>query len=177
MSFRGREIERVERSGGDPAARQYRGQRDDHHGDVAVSAHLGDKPPARLQRPFDAGDDSLGVAHPMQGGVREHRVELGGKGQLLPVHQPRVEAARRGGGDQIGRRIDRDHRGAGRRDPLRQHTVTAAEIEDPLAGPRIEQLDDRHAEHRHKAAGLGIALRLPALLSDPRHVQAFAVSA
>ena len=142
-----------------------------------MPAQLGDKAATGLQGALDAGDHRLGVAHPVQSRVREHCVEFGGEGQLLPVHQPRVEAARLGGGDQFGRGIDRDDFRAGRRDLLRQHAVTAAEVEDALAGPRIEQLDDRHAEHRHEGAGLGIALGLPALTGDRRHVQTFAVSA
>ncbi|TMJ60687.1 MAG: hypothetical protein E6G81_05910 [Alphaproteobacteria bacterium] len=65
----------------------------------------------------------------------------------------------------------------GGRDFPRQRTVAAAEIEDTLAGPWVEQLDDRHAEHRHECAGLGIAFGFPALPSDARHRHAFAVSA
>ena len=48
------------------AAREDRAQRDDDRGGIVVSAHLSDEPPAWLQRPVDAREHGLLVAHPVQ---------------------------------------------------------------------------------------------------------------
>jgi hypothetical protein len=131
---------------------------------IVVPAHLGDKAAARLQRPRDAGEHRFLRMHPVQRGVREHRVELALEGEALARHDPRVEPLRLGRGDHVGRGIDRDDCGAGGGELRGQHAVAAAEIENALAGLGREQLDDRRAKGRHKMRGLGITLRRPMLL-------------
>jgi len=128
-----------------------------------VPTHLGDKAAARLQRPTDTVEHRFLRAHPMQSGVREHRIELAIEREALARDEPRVEAPRLGRGDHVRRGIDRDDLGAGGGDHLGQDAVAAAEIEDMLARLRSEQFDDRRAERRHKIGGSGVTLCRPML--------------
>ena len=55
----------------------------DHGGDVALAAQLADEASARLEGAEDAAADGRKIAHPMQGGIAEHRVELARERQSL----------------------------------------------------------------------------------------------
>ncbi len=96
----------------EPAAGEDGAQRDDDRGGVVVAAHLGDKPAAGLERPADAGEHRLLVAHPVQRGIREHSVEFAGETEPLAVHDPGVDAARPRRGNHVGAGVDRDDAGA-----------------------------------------------------------------
>ena len=65
--------------------------------DIAVAAELADKAAARLQRAMDAGDDELGLPHPVQRGIGEDRIELCVKGQRMAVDLLHVQSLGRGG--------------------------------------------------------------------------------
>jgi hypothetical protein len=129
-----------------------------------VPTHLGDKAPARLERAGDTGEHRLLRAHPVQRRVGEHRVELALESEALTRHDPRVEALRLGGGDHVGRSVDRDDDSPAGGDLRGQHAVAAAEIEDALARLGVEQLDHRRAESWHEMRGRGVTLRRPMLL-------------
>lgn len=88
-----------------PAVCQHASDGDLDSGDVAVAAKLGDEAAARLQRAVYAGEHRVVVAHPMECGVRKHRVEFVLEGQLLGVDEPRVESARGRRRDHLRRRI------------------------------------------------------------------------
>jgi hypothetical protein len=81
----------------------------------------------------------------------------------LTGQHTRIEPARLGGGNHIGRRIDRDNIGAGGSDLLGQHAIATAEIEDTLARPG-RQHDDRRAIGRHEMRRRRVTLRRPLLL-------------
>jgi hypothetical protein len=89
--------------------------------------------PTGLSGAPDSGEEGLARAHPMQGGVRERRVELALKTQILSRHQPRIEAARSGSGDNVRGRVDADDDRTRRNDLFGRYPVAAAEIENALA--------------------------------------------
>ena len=97
--------------------------------------------PPGAQRARDAGDHRVGVgAHPMQGGVGEHGIELAGERQGGAVDQACVDAALPGLPHHVGGRVHSDDRAAELGQPQGQHTVAAAEVEDALARLRRQQL-------------------------------------
>ena len=104
----------------------------------------------------------------MQGRVAENGVELRLEGEGLAVHDPRVEAAGAGGSHLLGARVGAHHVAAEGAELLGQDAVSAAEVQDPLAGPRVEQRHHRHAEVGDEARVPGVELRVPRLASQRR---------
>ncbi len=144
-------------------ARERPAQRDHDARDAAASAELAHEAPAGSERAPHAGDDPVGLRHPVHGRVAEHGVELAVERELLPVRDARVEATPAGGFDLRRARIDADHRAAARDERLREHSVAAAEVENALPRHRREQLDDRRAQLGDEARGACVALGIPAL--------------
>src|SRR5439155_1287269 len=66
ISCRRREVPRAEPMRVEPPPRKDRAQCDDDRRGVVVTAHLTDKPAARLERPMNAGEHCLRWAHPMK---------------------------------------------------------------------------------------------------------------
>jgi hypothetical protein len=125
-------IPRAEAMRVESAAGEDRAQRNDDRGGVVVTAHLADKAAPRPERPADTGEDTFRRPHPMQRCVREYRVELAVKGQILAGHYPRVDTAGPGRSNHLGCGVDAYNRGARRGDLLGQHAVATAQIEDAL---------------------------------------------
>src|SRR5213079_2831670 len=111
-------------------ARERPAQRGHDACDAAASAEFAHEAAAGSERAPHAGDDPIGLRHPVHGRVAEHGVELAVEGELLPVRDARVEATPAGGLDLRRARIDADHRAAARNERLREHAVAAAEVEN-----------------------------------------------
>ncbi len=113
----------------------------------------------------------------MQCCVREYRVELAVKGQILAGHYPRVDAAGPGRSDHLGCGVDGYNRNARRGDLFGQDPVATAQVEDALPGRGCQQLEHRRPKSRHEMSRLGIAPGGPLLAGDPRAAHACACSA
>src|SRR5262249_19141248 len=110
---------------------------------VAMAATFPWPPSSATKRPrersaIDAGDHKLGLAHPVQGGIGEHSVELGDEVQRMAVHFADGEPLHARNREQLVAQIDAKHIGAGRLDLFRQRAVAAAKIENSLASLRRE---------------------------------------
>jgi hypothetical protein len=139
---------------------------DSSHGDrghVRVSTELGNEAAARLERARDGGEDRVGVSHPVQDGVREHRVEFALERQSTRVRHAGVDSLPHGLGDHLGGGVDSDHRGARCDDPRREGSVAAAQIKDPLAGPCGEMREQRRTERWYERGVLPVVGRGPRL--------------
>ena len=88
--------------------------------------------------------------------------------ELLAVHHPGIEAEGPGGFDLRGAGIHADHVDAHVLQLDRQGAVAAAQVEDFLARLRRQQIDDGHAQIRHKAGLPGVTVGIPALFAGPR---------
>ena len=124
---------------------------------------LADEAAARTKRTGHAGNHQMGLAHPMERGIGEHRVELGDEIERVAVDLADVEPLHARHGEQLVAQIDAEDVRAERLDLGRERAVAAAEIEDALAG-----LGAKHAEYGtgkllHEAAVLGVVGRRPAL--------------
>ena len=86
-------------------------------GDVAVPAELGHESTSGLQRAIHARQHRIVVAHPVQRGVRKHRVELAVERQSLRIHHTRVESSRPGAATISSDTSTPDDRRARRDDP------------------------------------------------------------
>jgi hypothetical protein len=75
---------------------------------------------------------------------------------------PDVDVRCGGNGDQFRRIVDPDDIGAPLDDLVRQRSVAAADIEDPLANFRIEQVERGRAQVGDEAADPGIVRCVPA---------------
>ena len=95
---------------------------------------------------MDAAQHRICVLDPVQHGVAEHGIELVVEAQRCRVGDARVETALQGGPDLLRTAVDRNHLASGRHQALGQRTVAAAEIEHPMTGVRVEQVDDRRAQ-------------------------------
>src|SRR6185312_5774267 len=104
----------------------------------------------------------IGVAHPMERGIAEDRIELACEGEPHAVDDPRIEPLGLGRRHLLGALIDAD-RLAERRELGRQRAIAAAEIENPLARPRREPLEHALPQSRHEARIAAIALWVPML--------------
>jgi hypothetical protein len=124
---------------------------------------LTDEAPAGLQRTMDAAQRGIQIRNPVEHRVGEHRVELALERQRLRVDLARVDAAGRGRGHEVGRRIHADHRGASLHEPFRERAVAAADVEDALTRARREQVEHRLPEIRHEPRVGGVVGRVPRL--------------
>ncbi len=97
----------------------------------------------------------------MQCRVGEGRVERFAELKLGCIHQPRVEPFGPSCADHAEAVIDPDDVGAHFLDLERQRPVAAADIEDVLSGLRVEQVERRLTQRRHKAANAGVISRIP----------------
>ena len=84
--------------------------------------------------------------HPVQRRVGESRVELGDELHVRGVQQQRVDALGPRRRDHLGRIVDAEHGRAALDDLPRQRPLAAADVEDPLARLRVEQVERRAAE-------------------------------
>ena len=120
----------------------------DDRGDVPPAAEFGHEPPARPERPPHARDGRLGRLDPVQHGVGEHRVErpvereVAGIGDL----EPDAREERPGLRDHLGRGVDAHHLADGLGEPGGQVAGAAAQVQHPLARPRLQQVDQRGAQ-------------------------------
>jgi hypothetical protein len=94
---------------------------------------------------MDACEDAVRLAHPVQRRVAEHRIELVVERERLTVPDPRIDPARAGGCDEGRTAVDPDDATAGGSELGRQDAVATTQIEDPLAGPWVQEVDDRGA--------------------------------
>ena len=62
-------------------------------GDIAEAAAFADEPPPGLQGAEHAGRHRRLIGHPVQRGVGEHCIELGGEIERLPVELAHIEPA------------------------------------------------------------------------------------
>src|SRR5207253_4735655 len=116
----------------DALARERPAQRGHDARDAAAPAELAHEASAGSERAPHAGDDPIGLRHPVHGRVAEHRVELLVEGEVLPVRDARVEAAPAGGVRLRGARIRADHGTAPRAERPPEHSVAAADVENAL---------------------------------------------
>jgi hypothetical protein len=128
-----------------------------------MAAELADEPPARLQRPFHAGDDLGGPQHPVQCGIGEHGVELRLEIQRVTVHDMRIQALFPGDADHVLAGVDANDLATHFHELLGQIAVAAAEIEDALAALRPQQFHHGHAQDRNESGVLLVAVGLPVL--------------
>ena len=84
---------------------------------------------------------------------------------LLGIRDEGVDAARARRLDHLLGAVEADHPGAGLDNPLGQHAVAAADVQDELAGLRVEQLQHCIAEPRHEGRVLRIIGGGPAVRS------------
>ena len=97
----------------------------------------------------------------MQGGVGESRVERFRELEVGGVDQADVETLGLGRGHHRQAIVDPDHVRAALLDLERQRAVAATDVEDMLAGLRIEQLKRCLPQRGHEAAVAGIICRIP----------------
>jgi hypothetical protein len=128
-----------------------------------MPAKLGNKAAARLQRAENPLDDRAGIAHPMEGGVGEDRVECAVERQLLAIHPPRFDAARSRGREQRFADVDPENADAPPLELLRHHAVAAAKVENALAGLRLKPFQHRSSEIGYEPRVLFIILGVPDL--------------
>ena len=112
---------------------------------IPPAAELRHEPTARLECPPHAGDGFFRRLHPVEHGVGEHGVEGLVERELARIRdfeaEIRVDAA--GLLDHPGGGVDTDDFDAGLRDLSGQMAGAAAEVEDPLALARREEIDQR----------------------------------
>ncbi len=99
----------------------------------------------------------------MQRRIAEDGVELVRETEFRAIHYGRDEAALLRRIDLRGARVDPDDVATHLHQRRRQRTVTAAEIEDSLAGLRSQKLQDGHSKLGDEASVFRIALRVPRL--------------
>jgi hypothetical protein len=127
-------------------AREHRTDGDRDSGDVRVAAEFSHEAAAGLERTEDGGDSRIRIAHPVQHGVREDRIELRIEGQRGGIHHARVNPSPTRSSHHLGRRI-----------------VAAADIEDPLTGPRRQARENVRAQRGHERRVLFVLLGIPGL--------------
>ena len=150
-----------------PVKRGHERRSDGLH--VAGAAEFGDEAPSGTERPVDAGDGGVGRRDPVQRRVAEDGVELAGELQRRCIADRRRHAARASRGDLFSTAVEGHDLGAGSGDPLAQHAVTAAEVEDPLTRSGIEQCEHLRAEIGDEARRAGVLRGIPPLRSPGHH--------
>ena len=131
-----------------------------------MSAQFAHKPspgPKRAERTFDR---SIGIVFdPMQHGIGKDGIELVLKlvlkAQHTGVHYPRVKTALKSGRDHVWRTVDPHHLRTERNQFFGQCPVAATQIKDALPRLRLEQIQYRLPERRHKMSIRGISSRIP----------------
>jgi hypothetical protein len=103
---------------------------------------------------MDAFRDGVGATHPMERGVAENGVELFGVFEVLTAQDARPEPEPVDSVDLFRARIHPHDVAAQRRKLLRERAVAAAEIQDPLAALRRQELHDRRSEIRDETGVL-----------------------
>ncbi|MNT05589.1 hypothetical protein D3C72_1402140 [compost metagenome] len=134
-------------------------------GHVAMTAELGDKAAARAQGTTHAFQHAVRVGHPMQRRVAEHCIERAVEGQRVTVHHLRIDTPCTGGDHHFRRSIDALHVCAAEGQFGGEHAIATAQVEDALAGTRVEQTRYGAAEGRHEAGIDRIVLGIPLLAS------------
>jgi hypothetical protein len=102
---------------------------------IAVSAKLTHEAAAWAERATDASDDKLGLAHPMQRCIGEHRIKFRDEVERMSVNLADSEPLHARNREQLVAQIDAKDVGAGSLDLRRQRAIAAAEIQDALARP------------------------------------------
>lgn len=129
-----------------------------------MPAHLGDEAAAGFQCAMHAAQRGILIAHPVQGGVGEDRIELPVEVQCLCTKKTGREPARLSGCNHLRRSVDSGNSRAGGSDLFRQRAIAAAEVENALAALRIEKFKDSACEIGNEAARLRILRSIPCLL-------------
>ena len=97
----------------------------------------------------------------MQRRVGECRIELGEELHVFGGEQKRIDALGARRRDHFGRIVDTEHGRAALDDLQGQRPLAAADVEDPLARLRVEQVERRAAELGDERADLGIVGGIP----------------
>ncbi len=132
------------------------------HPKIALAAHFPGEAAAGLERSEYPCRDRFLVEHPVQCRIGENGVELGVEMHVRGIDGQRIQALRAGCADHVEAVVDPGHLGPALGDFLRQHPVAAADVEDPLAGLRVEQIERRHSQLGHERTDPGIIRRIPA---------------
>ena len=109
--------------------------------EVARPAHFTRESATKLQRKPDRARGAMLGQHPVQGRIREGRIEGFAEFEFGRVHQARIDSARARRANHAQAVVDPDDLGPALLDPNRQRPVAAADIEDMLARLRIEQVE------------------------------------
>ena len=129
-----------------------------------MTTHLACETAAGLERARHSRDNRVGIVlHPMQRRIGKDRVELAREIEPRAVGHARDKAALLRCRDHVRRGIDAHHRGTGGDNFFRQHTVPASEVENMLAGLRLEQIEHGLSECGNEMSVLCVAFGLPAL--------------
>ena len=88
------------------AGRADRAHRRGDGRDIAVAAQLAHEAAARTKRAGHAGDHQMGLPHPMERGIGEHRVELGDEIERVAVDLADIEPLHARHGEQLVAQID-----------------------------------------------------------------------
>lgn len=100
----------------------------------------------------------------MQHGVGEDGVEFSGEIQFRGAEDPGVQSTGAGRFDLFGAGVDGDDVAADVAEANREGAVAAAEIENALAGLRVEELEDGRAELGDESRVAGVLLGVPLLI-------------
>jgi len=95
--------------------------------------------------------------------IGKGRVKLAREGKPRAVGNARVESSPLRRRDHLRGGIDAHHDRARGGNFLAQHAVTASEVQDALAGKRLEQIEHGLPERWNEVRVLRITVRLPAL--------------
>lgn len=135
----------------------------------AVATALPHEAPTGPEGVPDAGNHRLGVRHPMQRGIGEHRIEFVGEGERLAIHAAGIQPQGAGRLDHLGAGIHRHQRAAVLQQPEGESPIATAEIKDPLAGLRREQLHQGRPEIGHEGRVAAVLLGIPVLITGGGH--------
>ena len=134
--------QRSQRAGSSPRAASSRDRRADG-ADAAGAAEFGDQAAAGLQRARDPARRRVRAGHPVQGRVREDRVEGSVERQRLAIadHPLQRRRAFAGDSDHLRRRIQADDARSPRRDRRRQLACATTKIQDGFVRARLQPID------------------------------------
>ncbi len=104
----------------------------------------------------------------MEGRVAKDGVEFALERQALCVAEPCVDTARSRRFNERRRSVDADDVRARGDDALRERAVAATDIENPLAGLRREEIDQRRTEVGDEARITRVAIGFPDDTRSPR---------
>ncbi|KAG1380699.1 hypothetical protein G6F59_017963 [Rhizopus arrhizus] len=101
-----------------------------------MATELGNTAATRAQGTAHAFQHAVRRAHPMQGGIAEHCVELAVERQRMAVHHLRIDTARTGRNHQFRRRVHAVDACAAEGQFGAEHAIATAQVEDAFTGAR-----------------------------------------